>query len=117
MTGYVANAIKGYTGEGYIMGQDHDWAPFAVMWRYRVPVMGNYKVTFRYYYPGKENLLVVCNSLNIVFRPCKKGEWTKTSVTINLEEGVRDITLSSSSCKKNTFALDNVVFERATESN
>lgn len=113
--GYIANSIKGFSGNGYIMGQNHKWAGLFLIWKYLITAKGNYKVTFRYCNPGKEELSFVCNNKNVIFGPCIKGKWAETNVIISLKDGLQNITLSSSSCKKNTLALDYVVFEKADD--
>lgn len=109
--GYQANQVKGFTGSGYVMGQNHDWAGLYVAWRYLIPAKVSYKITIRYFNPTKESLLYACNGQKIVLMPCKKDKWNTVSAIINLEKGLQSISISSELCQKNTVAIDNVLFE------
>ncbi len=112
--GYISNKIKGFTGSGYVIGQNHEWAGLNVSWRYFIPAKVSYKITFKYFNPNNENLKYSCNDQKVILAPCKKGKWNTVSTVVNLEKGLQTISINSESCQKNTVAIDNVLFEKVT---
>jgi alpha-galactosidase len=110
--GYITNTVKRFTGTGYVMGQNHEWAGFNFSWKYMVPEKGNYKITVRYYNPGNEAVSFTISDGKLLLLPCKKDKWGLASTTFTSEKGFQLLYLGSDSSKKNTVAVDNMKFER-----
>jgi alpha-galactosidase len=104
----IDNAIKRYSGTGYVKGVDrkYEWARLRVTWRANLEQGGNYRLTFRYLNRNGRNLLFSCDKSEkqVLF---KQGDnWQTVSVEVSLKDGINWIQLVSPDGNNENIAID-----------
>jgi len=101
----IDQKIPGYTGKGYILGINHDWCVFSLIFRYELEKDGIYTIEIRYMLPGNQDLKYTMNGKDVVFKPTGNN-WNTISTDVKLNKGSCELVLASKSPETNQVAID-----------
>lgn len=105
--GNIESSVGGYSGSGYLLGQNHEHAAFNCTWRINIAEKGIFRISLRYLnFTNKDIVGHISKAGSVVL---KKGEkWQQVEVEVPLKKGINWISFQSPDSQSNNIAIDNL---------
>jgi len=111
---YVARTghseYPGFSGKGYVISQNHDWASFQNYFNFGIAQERNYTITVRYLNFSGKDLNYSVNNEQVLFSKAsgKKPEWKMATTVVSLAKGNNRLKIASPDKDSNGVAIDYV---------